>query len=210
MRKITGIKFEKGRVKRVKLYLDGKPALNLEAEVAAEKGLKAGRELTDDELSEIEARNRCQRSLNTALKFLAYRPRSEFEVKEKLKSRGFAQDEIVKTIDKLKEQGFINDAAFAEYWRENRESFSPRSRLMTAIELSRKGVSRADINGAISEMGDSENAYRAALIRARRLSLADGEVFRTRLGGYLRRRGFSYDVINSTVKKIWRELAEKT
>lgn len=209
MKKITGIKLEKGK-KQVRLYLDGKLALNLEAELAAEKGLKTGKELSEEELSELTDRNSYRKCLNAALKFLAYRPRSEFEVRERLKRRGFIQEDIDKVMDKLKEQGFIDDSAFAEYWRENRESFSPRSRLMTAIELSRKGVTRAVINGAVSELDDSESAYRAALGRASRLSLADRKNFDNRLGSYLRRRGFNYDVINSTIEKIWRELKDKT
>ena len=209
MKKITGIKLEKGK-KQVRLYLDGKLALNLEAELAAEKGLKTGKELSEEELSELTDRNSYQKCLNAALKFLAYRPRSEFEVRERLKRRGFIQEDIDKVMDKLKGQGFIDDSAFAEYWRENRESFSPRSRYLTATELARKGVKGAVIDEAVSGMDNSENAYRAALGKAHRLSRADHEVFRTRLVGYLRRRGFNYDVINSTIEKIWRELADKT
>jgi SOS response regulatory protein OraA/RecX len=30
-------------------------------------------------------------------------------------------------------------------------------------------------------------------------------VFRRRLGEYLRRRGFDYEVINRTVEKMWQE-----
>jgi len=209
MKKITGIKLEKGK-KQVRLYLDGKLALNLEAELAAEKGLKTGKELSEEELSELTDRNSYQKCLNAALKFLAYRPRSEFEVRERLKRRGFIQEDIDKVMDKLKEQGFIDDSAFAEYWRENRESFSPRSRYLTATELARKGVKGAVIDEAVSGMDNSENAYRAALGKAHRLSLANRKDFNNRLGGYLRRRGFNYDVINSTVEKIWRELADKT
>ena len=209
MTKITGIKYEKGGGKRVRLYLDGKPALKLEAELAAEKGLKAGSELSQNELSEIESQERYRECMNVALKFLAYRPRSEHEVRDKLRLRGFQGSDIDKVIDKLKEQKYIDDAAFAEYWRENRTSFSPRSRRMLASELVRKGVKGADIDVAVSDIDEAENAYRAALPRARRLSLADREGFRERLGGYLRRRGFSYDVINNTLERIWRELKDE-
>jgi len=209
MPKITGIKFEKGK-RRAKLYLDGKSVLNLEAELAAKKGLETGKELSEEELSELTDRNNYQKCLNAALKFLAYRPRSEFEVKDRLRRRGFIQEDIDKVTDKLREQGFIDDSAFAEYWRENRESFSPRSRYLMATELARKGVKGVVIDEAVSKLNESESAYRAALPRAHRLSLSDHEVFRTRLGGYLRRRGFSYDVINNTIEKIWRELTDKT
>jgi regulatory protein len=53
-----------------------------------------------------------------------------------------------------------------------------------------------------------ESAYQAALSKAQHLPKQEYEVFRRRLGDYLKRRGFGYAVINQTVKRIWQELKE--
>ena len=70
----------------------------------------------------------------------------------------------------------MDDAPSPSFWKENRQSFRPRSRRLTALELKRKGVDSAVIEPAVSELDDGESAYRAALARARRLAPADFDV----------------------------------
>jgi regulatory protein len=76
---------------------------------------------------------------------------------------------------------------------------------MLKLELRRKGVKSAIIDEATEDVDEAENAYRAAAAKARTLPISDYQVFRLRLGNYLQRRGFSYRVINSIVKKTWQE-----
>ena len=122
-----------------------------------------------------------------------------------MQRRGFEAEIIKSVIIKLKEQGLVDDSAFARFWTENRESFSPHSRYFTKRELKQKGVAEEIIDDAVSTIDDSEGAYRTAAARATRMHAADYEDFRSRLGGYLRRRGFSYETINKTITKIWQE-----
>lgn len=206
MAKITGIKKAKRRGEQVNVFLDGKPALALLAETALKEGLKVGQEVTEDWRETLADLDRYRRCHNAALHFLAYRPRSEAEIRQRLQRHGYDGKDIDKTLAKLKEQGLVDDTAFARFWRENRETFSPRSRRLTKLELKRKGLSSDIIEQIISEIDDRDSAYRAALNRARRLSLADYQVFRERLVGYLGRRGFSYDIIKEVVERVWREL----
>ena len=93
--------------------------------------------------------------------------------------------------------------AFAQFWKDNRESFSPRSQWLTRLELRRKGIADDIIDEVIDNIDDDTSAYRAALSKARSLPPSDYQSFRRRLGGYLKRRGFSYEVINHTVERLW-------
>ncbi len=205
MSQITRLAAGKGREKRVNVYLDGEFALSLAAEVALREGLRVGREITGDELTALAGADRQQRCHNAALRLLAYRPRSQAEVRQRLQKRGFEEVYIARTLDKLGEQGLLDDEAFARYWIDNRESFSPRSRRLTALELSRKGISRDVIAAATGRLDEGDSAYRAALTKARHLSPADYADFRQRLGAHLVRRGFGYDVVNATVARVWEE-----
>jgi regulatory protein len=99
----------------------------------------------------------------------------------------------------------VNDSAFAQFWKDNRESFSPRSRWLTGAELRQKGVSSDIIEEVVGTIDETDSAYRAGLSKVRSLSRADYESFRHRLSSYLKRRGFSYSVTEHTVKKIWQE-----
>lgn len=205
MSKVTGLIAGKTREKRINVFLDDKKAINLLKEVALKEGLRVGQELSESRLEALARVDRFQRCHNAAVRFLGYRPRSEAEIRQKLQRRGFESDCTEKTIARLKEQGLIDDIAFARFWKDNRQEFSPRSRRLTKLELKRKGLPGDIIEQVVGELDDADSAYRAAVSRARRLSTRDYQAFRRRLGQYLGRRGFSYSIINETTQKIWQE-----
>ena len=210
MRKITAIRVGKGRGKRVNVFLNGKFAFSLEAEVVVREGLQVEQELSASQIEALARSDHFHRCFNAAAHYLSYRPRSEFELRGRLHQRGFDDDNLEAVIAKLKEQGLVDDIAFAQFWKDNRESFSPRSRWLTKLELRRKGIANDIIDQVIDTVNDDNNAYRAALSKARSLSLFDYQGFRRRLGEYLKRRGFGYEVINHTIEQLWQEQVTKS
>ena len=205
MNKITAIRFGKGRGKRVNVFLDDRFAFSLEAEVAVKEGLQVGQELSSSQIEALAKSDHFHRCFNAAAHYLSYRPRSQFELKERLYRRGFDGDSVEAVLAKLKEQGLVDDIAFAQFWKDNRESFSPRSQWLTKLELRRKGVAEDIIDQVVGVIDDDDCAYRAALGKVRSLPMSDYQSFRHRLGDYLRRRGFSYGVINHTVERVWQK-----
>jgi len=205
MSKITALRAGRGREKRVNVFLDERFAFSLGAEVVMKEGLQVGQELSTGQVELLTGSDHRQRCLNAAYRYLSYRPRSESEVREKLQRRGFDSDCTEAAISRLREQGLVDDAVFAQFWKENRESFNPRSQRLTRLELKRKGVGSDVIEQVTADVDDGDSAYRAALGRVRRLPMSDYQGFRRRLGEYLRRRGFHYEVINHTVERVWQE-----
>ena len=205
MGKITALKEGKGRNKRISVFVDGRFAFSLEGDVVVAGALRVGQELTASEAEKLAAKDQHQRGMNAAVRLLGYRPRSEAELRERLLRRGFEKATIDSVMGKLKEQNLVDDTAFAEFWKENRQSFRPRSQRMTRLELRRKGVDSGVIDRIVAEIDDGDSAYRAAQPKARQMKAADYDVFRRRLGEYLRRRGFDYEVIKRTVEKMWQE-----
>lgn len=187
------------------VFLDGRLAFGVPADLAMKEGLKVGQELPESRLESLASLDRDQRCLNAATRLLAYRPRSEAEIRQRLQRRGFDSDSTEKTLARLKEQGLVDDIVFARFWKDNREAFSPRSRRLTKLELKKKGLNNDIVEQVVGEIDDSDSAYRAALSKARRLSTADYPDFRRRLGEYLGRRGFGYEVISETIKRVWKE-----
>ena len=210
MRKITALRVGRGPRKRVNVSLDGRFAFSLEAEVAIKEGLQVGQELSTSQIEALAKFDHFHHCLNTAAHYLSYRPRSEFELRERLHQRGFDDDSVAAVLAKLKEQGLVDDMAFAQFWKDNRESFSPRSQWLTKLELRRKGVASNIIDQIADTIDDEDSAYRAALSKAQSLPLADYQSFRRRLGDYLKRRGFGYEVINHTVERLWPEIESRS
>ena len=207
MKKVTAIGEGKRRKGRANIFLDDKFAFSLEAGVVQKEGLRVGQELSEGDIEALNSAELSQRCLNAALRYLAYRPRSQAELKERLARRGFDGETIAAALARLKEQGLVDDLAFARFWKENRQSFSPRSQWLVRRELKAKGVAE-ELIARVVDVDDEESAYQAAMAKAHRLPVNDYDDFRRRLGEYLKRRGFSYGVINNTLKKVWAEVKE--
>jgi regulatory protein len=206
---ITRLVVGKGHANKVKVYLDGKYAFSLEAAVALEARLRIDQELNQSKLEKLEHENQLKKALAAANRLLSFRPRSERELKLRLTQKGFDAVIVVESLEYLKEHGLVDDAAFARYWAENRANFSPRSQRLVTLELRQKGVSSDVAEQMSGEVDDAAAAYTAGAKRASRLDISDYEEFRRRLGEYLRRRGFGYDIINRSVKRLWQEKAHK-
>jgi regulatory protein len=208
MSKITALKANKRSGEQVNMFLDGKFAVKIDTETVTKKGLKVGEEISENRIQELTEDAGLARGMNIAYRFLSYRPRSEAEMKERLRRRGLDGSKIEIIINKLKEQKLLDDTAFAQFWKENRDTFRPRSQRMTRLELKKKGVADEIIKETTDDSDDMQSAYQAARHKAQHLPNQDYEVFRRRLGDFLKRRGFGYTVINQTVKKLWQEMEE--
>ncbi|MBA7594162.1 Regulatory protein RecX [subsurface metagenome] len=205
MKTITAIETQKRGRERVNIFLDGRFAFSVGRGVVEEHGLHHGQVLSDSRVEELAAADLFGKCLNAALRLLSYRPRSEAEIRTRL-SRRFDRETIEGVILQLRERQMIDDVAFAAFWREARDSFSPRGRLLLKVELRNKGIDPELIDKVLDGIDDEESAYRAAQKRGRTLAKEDYETFRRKLGAFLRRRGFSYGVVNRTTERLWQEL----
>lgn len=157
-----------------------------------------------DSRKESEGTN--EECLKAAYRFLGYRQRSEIELRDKLKAR-FTKATIDTVIERLRDKHMVDDTAFAQYWRERRETLNPRSRRMVSIELCKKGIDKEVINKVLCSYDDEENAYRAAKKKATLLSREGYDNFRRKISSFLLRRGFTYDVTKQMIDRLWRELS---
>ena len=196
------------RRRRVHVFVDGRFALALGRELAAEHDVRPGRSLTSSELSALAEAEARRGAMESALRLLAYRPRSEQELRERLARKGFEPAVVDKTLGRLRELGYLDDGAFARFWTETRQTFRPRSRWLLTAELRRRGVSQHTAEEATAGLSDEEAAYQAAQRRLRALHGLEYQRFREKLGGFLNRRGFSYEIARHTVDRCWAEREE--
>jgi regulatory protein len=208
MHMVTAIKAQKGQRERVNVFLDGDFAFSLSRPTASEARVHEGQTLSIADIDNLKSADLFHRSLNSAVRYLSPRPRSESEIKARLRRNGVGTDTIDKVLDRLRAQGLVNDTAFAQFWRENRENFRPRSRRLIELELKRKGVADETVAETTAAVDDEINAYHAAERKARSLNRLDYASFRRRLGAFLRRRGFSFELIDNTVDQVWQELVK--
>lgn len=204
---VTAIEPQARRPHRVNVWVDGVFALACEATLAA--NLRVGDEIDGEVLARLGRADELERAVERAVRFLAVRPRSEAEVRERLARAGFEPPAIESAVERLRRAGYLDDEAFARYWVEQRQQFRPRGQRALSQELRRKRVDPEVVAATLGELGEDEEeaAYRAAAPQARRLHEADRRRFEQRLGAYLQRRGFDYEAARAAVARCWRERA---
>jgi regulatory protein len=147
-----------------------------------------------------------EQCLKAALRLLTYRPRSEMEIRVRL-GRRFSNETISGVMSKLREMRLIDDAAFAEYWKEKREAQGSCSKGLVCAELRQKGIERELIASVTNDIDEEENAYRAASRKASTLLKEGYEPFHRKLSAFLYRKGFKYGASSRAINRLWRELS---
>ena len=189
---------------RVSIFLDGAFAFGLPREVALREGLAIGDELDPERVSALLAMDEVARATSAALAFLAHRPRSEREVRDRLRQKGYAPAAIDEAVAKLEGWHYLDDAEFARFWVENRGANQPRGHRLLEQELRRKGVEREIVRETIAAADLDESGTAVELARTKLRSYAGQEpaVVRRRLGGYLARRGYDYEVVRAALDRV--------
>lgn len=143
-------------------------------------------------------------ALKRALKFLAYRPRSETEVRAKLTQLGFPNKVIEATVRKLLSLNFVNDETFARNWALGRVEGRGYGPLRIERELRQKGIAKSLINEVLKETsGREEGKERARTLLEKRFKgkdLGDEKVLR-RAVAFLQRRGYRDSVIAELLRQ---------
>jgi regulatory protein len=200
--RITTLERRRGQ-KRITIRFDEGTDVLVGTEVCVQYGLRPGVDLTDSQLTEIlhaEAHRDC---LESAVRLLSYRQRTEAELRDRLLKKKMSAEVVAETIERLLSAGLLDDTQFARNWVETRDQRAPRSRRLIAQELRARGVARPVIERETAALDENHAAYRAAERRAQTLSGSSYADFRQRIGGLLLRRGFGYETVRETVHRLW-------
>ena len=210
--RITALEPQASNAERINLYVDGRFLLGVSAEVVLQMGLQLEQELLPTQLEQLRHEEALQRAVDRAFNYLSFRPRSREEVRRYLRRKETPPELIESVLARLDRLDLVNDRDFASFWVETREQFSPRGAYSLKNELRMKGVAREVADAVVDEEKDEERALQAGRKKALslvRLPSIDYATFRTRLGSFLQRRGFGYEISTRTVRALWKELKEE-
>ncbi|MHB1161157.1 MAG: regulatory protein RecX [Chloroflexota bacterium] len=205
MRRITSIEPQKRPgSRRLNVHLEGQYAFSLNEELAAR--LSPGVFLSEAEIVDLQRQDDLHQVYDAALTLLTYRPRSVAELRSRLLRRSFEPALVEEALEKLRKSGVVDDQEFAQFWVENRQSYRPRGGRLLHAELRAKGVDREIIDGVLPGPEEEETAaYRVGQRKARSLKGLEWREFRQRIGDHLLRRGFGYETVASTARRLWGE-----
>jgi Uncharacterized protein conserved in bacteria len=143
-----------------------------------------------------------------ALNMLAFRARSSTELSRALIRKGADPEQVKPVIERLVEQGFLDDAAFARAFTRAKVVGASHSRRRVEQELRRKGVARDIASDAIGKVLEDEGVDQLALVekaarrKLRTLAELEAPVRRRRLYAFLARRGFDAGDIHRVMSAL--------
>jgi regulatory protein len=145
-----------------------------------------------------------EKYLNKAYYYLSIRNRSEKEMREYLVKKKASEEIIEKIIASLKEKKFLNDEMFARSWVLNRARLKPKGKVLLKIELRQKGITQDIIEKVLEDVQEEipdelEQAKSLIIRRMERLQGAPRDEIYSKVGGFLSRRGFSWDVVKKAI-----------
>ncbi len=204
---VSGIRsVARGRQRLIELS-DGREYLFTD-EACERAGVAEGQELTAGMLERLEAAETRVNAHEAALRLLSSRPRSETEMQTRLAMRGFEPAAIDDELERLRNAGLLDDQKFARAWVEDRKRLSPRGRRMLKYELLGRGIDPDSADSVTSDIDDREVAMELARARARKAPRTTYEAFVAKVGGFLRRRGFDFDVTAAATRQAWTEVQD--
>jgi len=206
---ITKIERQKKAAHRVSIFLNGEYAFGINDESVYTFGLSKGLELGPTLRKQIEDYDARVQAKLIAERFLAIRMRSEKEIRVQLRRKGFEEDVIDETIERLLTVGLIDDNAFVAAYVKDRVAFKPRSRSALERELASKGINDDVARHVIDSVLHPEDELILAKALAKKFlqkqSRHPHEVQQRRLTSFLLRRGFSYQFIRDILEKLIEE-----
>jgi regulatory protein len=197
---VTALEIQKRNKERVNIFIDGEYAFNLNLMDAAR--LHKGQVLSETEINALRGEDAVIQAVDSASHFLSFRPRSISEVRRNLAEKEVLPEVIDAAIARLTQLGYLDDVAFARFWVQNRSEFKPLSHRALRQELRQKGVASTVIDEVLSELDESELAYKAALSQTRKLRHLPPKEFHTKMANFLQRRGFSYSTTREVIARL--------
>ena len=208
--RITRIEDQKRHAGRKNIYADGKFLAGVEAETVTRLALRTGDTLSAEQLSSLRRTEELLGAKNAALRLLATRPRTEQELRDRLRRKNVPDHLIIRVTEDLKAAGLLDDAMFARLYIRNALTLKPSGGRLLRQKLLQLGVDRKTVEEALEEYGreadlreETMKAARQYLRRHRSEPIAPGNVqLKKRLTAFLQRRGFSWDDITPTVEEV--------
>ena len=211
---ITALSLQTGDRERVNVFVDGAFAIGVDLRTLQREGLYKGLVLSEEDWLRLERAESDHKAWEAAMRLLEVRPRAENEIRDRLRRKQFAPDQIDGVVVRLRELGLIDDAQFARLWVANRAATRPKGALLLRRELMSKGVDREVaaevVTSAVDANMESAACEQVARQVARRYTaVPDRATFQRKLGSLLQRRGFTWETVRPILEQLWQERGEQ-
>ena len=202
MLKITKLEIQKNNKDKYNLYVNDEFYCGVFMETAIKLNLKEGLEIEKNKLDEAVFENEKTIALNRCAKLLSKTLKTEKQIKDYLKTKGFNENVILAVLEKLKEYSYVDDKKYAELFIKS--NLNKMGKLKLKQKLKEKGIKKDLIESSLSLFDtDLTNVLNIAEKYIKNKELNQ----KTKASTYrhLLSKGFSYDEIKQVIEKLFSE-----
>jgi len=201
-------RIEKKDEKNVTITFDNGEKLYLAYDIFLKNGLKKNDEISESRFSILIEENQKFHLKQKAFTYLGRRLHSSYELKVKLRQKGYNQVFIDDVVNELKDSKYVNDYEFASLYADENIRNKLWGRKKLEAELFKKGIDRSIISQIVDEKFSPGDEYEQALelgkkkIKSLLSRGIDNEKLRTKLISFLLTKGYDYEVSRRVVESL--------
>lgn len=149
-----------------------------------------------------------QALLSKAYFYLKFRPRSIFEMRrwlyKKIERTHWSRSDADKVIEKLTEEGLLDDKKFVEIFVEDRKNLKPKGRFVLKQELLQHGIDKSLVDDYFENnpLDEDKLAEKIMIKYWPRVRDLPWEKRWQKASRFLLRRGFNYTAVKKAIQKM--------
>ncbi|ANT65635.1 regulatory protein RecX [Prosthecochloris sp. CIB 2401] len=141
------------------------------------------------------------KAFELALRLLSLRQHARYEIREKLRLKGFSNVAAEHTIQRLDQLQLLDDLAFSTGFIRSRCRTKPSGPYKLRYELRKKGIEEEVIDQALDGFDSWEECKKAAIKKLPHLK-GERQVRERKLQAHLMSRGFDNEVIREVLSEL--------
>ena len=205
MKQITKIEYQKKNKERFNIYIDDEYGFAVDISILIKYSLKKGMELDDALIDEILLSEEEISVYNYGISVLSRYFKSEYELRLKMKNKGFNPQLIDNAISILKERKYLDDERYCEMFINDKINISKHGVRKIKEALYYKGIDKEIIEEKIKSISAESEEERALLLGEKKLlniKENDNRKKMSKLSNYLLGKGFEYETVNRALRKL--------
>lgn len=146
-----------------------------------------------------------QTALNKATSLCVASEKCEYDLKEKLDKWSVDVSDVIKIIEQLKKDDFINEKRYCNAFVKDKFKFNRWGKTKIVFMLRQKGISNQSIESAIDNIDTDEYiSVLTDILSAKHKTIKDKDPYQTKakLYNFAVSRGFENEVIKEVIKRI--------
>ncbi|WP_127836328.1 recombination regulator RecX [Clostridium prolinivorans] len=202
---ITKIEIQKRNKNRVNIFIDKDFAFACSTELVFTYGLKENKVIDSEKLLQIVDEDNYLKCKETALKIVEKSYKTEKEMIDKLKLKGYDDKTIDKVINFLINYSFLNDENYVEMYIKDKIKTEGKNKIR--YSLLKKGISEEIIENKINDIDTSLEIDNALKLAKKKYTILiktekDNKKIYKKLGDFLLRKGYTFEETKQILNKV--------